>query len=1055
MSTGGAVPPDKKEAELAALIETLHTSDQRLDELTSGEVDTVSDRRGRTSLLRRAQDQMRLSDANRQRAILNALPAHIAVLDRDGIIVSVNDGWRAFAKANALSVPEYGVGASYLDACDRALGRNSSEAQRVGIGLRAVLDGSAAGFSIEYPCHAPTQRRWFMMMATPMPRPGPGGAVVMHLDVTSRKLAEESQDEAESRFRQMAESIDDVFFLRDASTFFYVSPAYPTIWGRSRESLYAEPESWANAIHPDDRAMAMERNSAGMQTGRYELEFRIVRPDGSMRWIEARVFPVADAGGKSPRIAGIAKDITERKRGEAELRRFVGAMDAIADALYLVDRASMRFVHVNDAACRMRNMSRAELLGLAPEAGLPMSREELERIYDTVIKSGVEAPPLETPYKRDDGTQAWQELRRHAQFAGGSWTIVTLVRDVTERRQAQDRIVYLNRVYAVLSGINALIVRERDRDRMFNEACRIAVESGGFRMAWIGVVDRVAMRLVPVAVSGVGPGFIAGIQDQFPLEVTGPHQRTMTVRAVMEKRAIVDNDVRADSGLQCNAQGLQGGALSIAVLPLLVDDEAVGVFVLYATESGFFRDDELKLLTGLSGDISLAVDRMEKQARLDYLAYYDVLTGLANRGLFLERVAQYVRSAASGGHELALVMIDLERFKNINDSLGRAAGDALLKQVADWLTLNAGDAGLLARIGADHFAAVLPVVKPGGNLVHLVESTTQAFLQHPFHLEGAVFRVAARVGIAVYPADGLDAESLFRNAESALKRAKAGGERYLFHTQSMTEAVAGKLTLENQLRQALDNGEFVLHYQPKIELLHGRLTGAEALIRWNDPTTGLVPPGRFIPVLEEIGLIHEVGRWALRQAIKDYLRWRSVGLPAVRVAVNVSPMQLRDRGFAAEIEQMTGVDEHAAAGLELEITESLIMEDARHSIDSLRAIRALGVTIAIDDFGTGFSSLSYLAKLPVDTLKIDRTFVIDMTAGPQGLALVSTIIDLAHSLRLQVVAEGVEFEEQSRLLRLLGCDQMQGFLISTPVPVLEFEARFLARGAAGQPGAAA
>jgi EAL domain-containing protein (putative c-di-GMP-specific phosphodiesterase class I) len=266
----------------------------------------------------------------------------------------------------------------------------------------------------------------------------------------------------------------------------------------------------------------------------------------------------------------------------------------------------------------------------------------------------------------------------------------------------------------------------------------------------------------------------------------------------------------------------------------------------------------------------------------------------------------------------------------------------------------------------------------------------------------------------------------------------------------MNDTVAGKLTMENHLRQALDKGEFVLHYQPKVNLATGKLTSAEALIRWNDPRTGLVPPGRFIPVLEEIGLIYEVGRWALRKAIADHLRWRSAGLAAVRIAVNVSPLQLRNRDFIAEIRQAVDIDAHAAAGLELEITESLIMENVEHSIATLQAIRAMGVIVAIDDFGTGFSSLSYLAKLPVDTLKIDRSFVIDMTAGPDGLALVTAIISLAHALDLNVVAEGVETEEQSNLLRLVSCDEMQGFLFSKPVPIEIFETRFLAPPPAGR-----
>jgi EAL domain-containing protein (putative c-di-GMP-specific phosphodiesterase class I) len=265
----------------------------------------------------------------------------------------------------------------------------------------------------------------------------------------------------------------------------------------------------------------------------------------------------------------------------------------------------------------------------------------------------------------------------------------------------------------------------------------------------------------------------------------------------------------------------------------------------------------------------------------------------------------------------------------------------------------------------------------------------------------------------------------------------------MFYAQSMTASSAGTFTLENQLRQAIDREEFVLHYQPKVNLETGEVTGAEALIRWDDPRTGLVPPGHFIPVLEETGLIYEVGRWALRKAIEDYLHWRAAGLAVVRIAVNVSPLQLRNRGFINEIRQKISIGDDAAAGLELEITESLIMENVKHNIASLRAIREMGVSIAIDDFGTGFSSLAYLAKLPVDTLKIDRSFVIDMALSPEGLALVSTIISLAHALRLKVVAEGVEFDEQSRLLRLLNCDEMQGYLFSKPVPREAFEARFL------------
>jgi EAL domain-containing protein (putative c-di-GMP-specific phosphodiesterase class I) len=247
------------------------------------------------------------------------------------------------------------------------------------------------------------------------------------------------------------------------------------------------------------------------------------------------------------------------------------------------------------------------------------------------------------------------------------------------------------------------------------------------------------------------------------------------------------------------------------------------------------------------------------------------------------------------------------------------------------------------------------------------------------------------------------------------------------------------------LREALGKEQFVLYYQPKVSLATGLVTSAEALVRWNDPRTGLVPPGQFIAILEETGLIREVGNWALGSAIKDFLRWRAQGLLIGRIAVNVSPEQLRDRNFIADLAQIVGVDAYAATGLELEITEGVMLEDVTASIATLGEIRAMGITVAIDDFGTGFSSLSYLAKLPADTLKIDRSFIMEMTQGPAGLTLVSAINSLAHGLKLKVVAEGVETDEQFRLLRLLGCDEMQGFLFSKAVPAEEFAMKYLHR----------
>ena len=635
----------------------------------------------------------------------------------------------------------------------------------------------------------------------------------------------------------------------------------------------------------------------------------------------------------------------------------------------------------------------------------------------------------------------WNSLKLRS-GTGNVIGMASVGEDITVERQAEARIAYLNRVYAVLSGINGLIVRVRDRDELFRDACRIATAQGAFPLAMMGVVDRSARKIVTVALEGKDPWVVTAIKAI--LSVSDGAVNAMVEEAVRTKLPAIANDSQNDPRVAFRAKHAELGCGSMVVLPLIVADEVACVLALYAKEKHFFHEEEMKLLTELAGDIGFAIDHIETQERFDYLAYYDALTGLANRNLFLDRLAQHMRSAATSGQQLGLFLIDLERFKNINDTLGQAAGDELLRQVADWLKDTVGNADLLTRFGADHFAVVLPNVRREEEVGRQVEETMDKFINHSFRLNDESFRIAAKIGIAIFPHDGTDAATLFKHAEVALKKAKVAGDKYLFYAQRMTETVAGRLTLENQLRLALDREEFTLHYQPKVNIATGQLAGAEALIRWNDPATGLVPPARFIPILEETGLIYDVGRWALHKAIEDYLRWFRAGLAAVPIAVNVSPQQLRHRDFVADIKLAIAVDPAAAAALELEITESMVMQDFKHNIASLQAIRGMGICIAIDDFGTGFSSLSYLAKLPVDTLKIDRSFIIDMVSGEEGLALVSTIISLAHALKLKVVAEGVETQEQLRLLRSLSCDEYQGFLFGKPVPAEIFEEKYLA-----------
>ena len=882
-------------------------------------------------------------------------------------------------------------------------------------------------------------------------------ATRLETEIGRRTRAQEALSESEGRFRELAENIRDVFFLVDADSnqILYVSPAYAEIWGRSCESVYENPDSWTEVVHPDDRATAYENYKMGKVGGKSSYDYRIVRPDGSIRWIEARVFPIRSDDGRIVRMAGVAADITERKRAEQTLmqlrRRSELILESVGEGIHGIDREG-NFIFANSAAAKLLGYSIAELSGKPAHATIHHSKRDgtLHPIADCAIHMTMHDGRI----RRVEDEAFWRKdrssfpveyttapMRNDENDITGA---VVAFRDITERIESENRIRRLNRVHAVLSGINALIVRVRDRETLFKGACRTAVDVGAFKMAWVGVIDPQTLDGKVVACDGGEQDYI----DRISLTAREgmPDSEQPASRALRQSQPVLCNDIATESLFgELRTELLQRGCRSAGFFPLTMAGRPAAVIALFAGEPHAFDEEETRLLLELSGDISFALDHIEKAEKLNYLAYYDELTGLANRSLFLERVAQYLRNADSRGDQLAVGLIDLERFKNINHSLGRPAGDALLRQVADWLSNRLGDANLLARVEADHFAVVLPRIKHAIELARIVETAMEAFLQHPFSLNDSVFRIAAKTGVALFPDDGADADTLFKNAEAALKKAKVGGDRYLFYAQRMTETAVGRLNLENQLRDALDKQEFVLYYQPKVNLASGKLTGAEALIRWNDPRTGLVPPGRFISVLEETGLIHEVGRWALHKAIEDYLRWRNAGLAAVRIAVNVSQLQLRNRSFIAEISELIGVDAHAAAGLELEITESVVMGDVKHSIDILQWIRAMNVSIAIDDFGTGFSSLSYLSKLPVDSLKIDRSFIVDMTASPEGLALVATIINLAHSMRLKVVAEGVETEEQSRLLRLVGCDEIQGYLISKPVPCEIFEATYLAR----------
>jgi diguanylate cyclase (GGDEF)-like protein/PAS domain S-box-containing protein len=737
------------------------------------------------------------------------------------------------------------------------------------------------------------------------------------------------------------------------------------------------------------------------------------------------------------RTAALTAEIAERQRIQEEQARLVAIIEATSD---LVATASPddRIFYCNRAGFQMLGVEKMDDLATQriKDCYPPWAaRLVLEEAIPQAISHGTWSG--ETAVLRRDGREipVLQVIIAHKDPDGSVQYLSTIARDITERKANEAKIKRLNRIYSVLSGINTTIVRVRKEEELFDEACRIAVAFGKFTFAWLGKLDPATQQITPLARAGLDDGYLAQINLSACEEVPG--SCVLTARALTEAKPMICNDVASDARMAAwRDEALHRGYRSLAVFPLILESKPVGVFVLYATETNVFDDEEMALLTEMAGDISFAMDNLKKEAKLDYLAYYDAVTGLPNRALFYDRLGQHLHDA-KGNDTMAVLAIDLERFRVINETFGRHLGDALLRQVAERLIATGVGVDHLARISADCFAVVLLHTREEADIVRFLKGQIAAALGEPFRLEDKELRISAKAGIALFPGDGKDADTLFRNAEAALKRTKLCGDKYLFYSPEFNARVAEKLMLENKLRTALELGQFVLHYQPKVSLKDGHICSMEALIRWNDPETGLVPPAKFISVLEETGMITEVGSWALEQAMADYRELRDNNFFPPRIAVNVSQVQLQRSDFVSMIERVVSGSGGVPGGLEIEITENLVMQDIEVNIEKLHAIRKMGVEVAIDDFGTGYSSLSYIAKLPINSLKIDRAFIINMTLNADDLSIVSAIISLAHTLNLRVVAEGVETDEQAKILRLLKCDEIQGFLFSPGVPIAQ------------------
>jgi len=740
-----------------------------------------------------------------------------------------------------------------------------------------------------------------------------------------------------------------------------------------------------------------------------------------------------------------ARERRARRRTEVELElareRLTSIFTAIPDALWSVDAQSDRIVYVSPAAKDVFGYPAEEFLhnrDLWLDVVHPEDRLRMLAAWEKVRRG----EPFDIDYRavRPDGQIRWinDRGRQIIGATGAVERIDGLARDITEQVEHRRRIARLSRIRELLGKLSSAIVRVRERKALFEEFCRIAVSRGGFVLARIVELDRQG-RAAVAATTETDATLFHGMVDGYNRDPAGAD--SLLAAALRSGESMISNDLANDArvGPRQRAALTREGNYSLALLPLSVDGRLAGLVALRAREPGFFDHEELRLLSEMVSNISFALELMEKQDRLSYLALYDPLTGLPNRALCHERLSHAIEAAGRRTEAVALVLIDLERFKAINDALGQPVGDRVLQELGKRLQDVAGDINRVARLGSNLFALVFQDIGRAEEAGRRIEAGAQALFSVPFQIDGREVRVAAKAGVAVFPEDGADADALFRNAEAALKRAKETGERYLFYAPEINARVSEQVELEHRLRKAVEQGELFLHFQPVFDLATRSIVGVEALMRWRAPDGGLVSPAKFVPVLEQTGLIFEAGQQVLAAAQRTYRGWKMRGLNAPRIAVNVSALQLRRRSFVADVRAALGAVDADGAGVDLEVTESLLMTEVDVSIAKLRELRATGLHISLDDFGTGYSSLAYLSKLPLDALKIDRSFIHAMTEKAGDTSIISTIISLAQSLRLKVVAEGVETEQQAQLLRVLRCDQVQGYLFSPPMPADEIE----------------
>ena len=606
--------------------------------------------------------------------------------------------------------------------------------------------------------------------------------------------------------------------------------------------------------------------------------------------------------------------------------------------------------------------------------------------------------------------------------------IVGTAIDITERKQTELAIQEHAMQQGLIAAFGQQALASVDLDELWDQAAVVA--SQGLNIDFCKVLQLAPDLRSFVLKAGLGwqPGWVGH-------KISSTYENSQNRFVLASHQSIIVGDFQSETRFKPSDILRMHGIRSSADVLIAGADGPYGVLGAYSREAFRFTPDSINFLQSLANIIATAIDRKAAEERFSYLAKFDPLTELPNRSLFLDRLRRAMEHAQRNQECVGVIFADLDRFKIVNDTMGHSIGDKLLVQVAQRLQRCVRSCDTVARLGGDEFAFILADLTQAEDATMVAEKVI-ASLSVLFELEGQEIYISASLGISIYPADGVDADGLLRNADTAMFQAKEHGPAiYRFYLPQMNERAVARLKIETQLRGALARHQFVLHYQPKASLVTGEITGFEALLRWQHPTHGLVPPLQFIPVLEDTGLIVSVGEWVVRTVCEQIKAWQSQDLALYPISINLSARQFQQQNLdscVGKTLQLTGIDPRL---LEFELTESILMKEAETTATALRNLKAFGVQISMDDFGTGYSSLAYLKRFPLDVIKIDRAFIRDVTTDTDDATITVAMIKLAHSLGLRVVAEGVETKPQLDFLIKHGCDEMQGFYFSRPLPL--------------------